>query len=165
MKFGQLMEYNMRNIFLEKSCAKGCEKTSLTPFHKNSKPSIYLDQQSEDSCSLFFVRVQVENYQNILKIRCWPIALIYLRLFQKTKRGLELVSLSRFLHGLWRIIYLTLYCINWPNFIWSPLFFEISVVMFIAIVFDPVCDWIFWHKFLESVVQKCCIKKVFLEIS
>ena len=32
MKFGQLIEYNMGNIFLEKSCTKYGGKTSPRPF-------------------------------------------------------------------------------------------------------------------------------------
>ena len=40
MKFGQFIEYNMRNIFLEKSCAKGDGETSTRPFSKKSKLSI-----------------------------------------------------------------------------------------------------------------------------
>ena len=35
MKFGQLIEYNMRNIFLKKSYPKWGEKTSPRPFSKN----------------------------------------------------------------------------------------------------------------------------------
>ena len=35
MKFGQLVEYNMRNIFLEKSYANVVEKQFLDPFLKN----------------------------------------------------------------------------------------------------------------------------------
>ena len=33
MKFGKLIEYNMRNIFLEKSYTKCGEGTSSRPFH------------------------------------------------------------------------------------------------------------------------------------
>ena len=45
MKFGQLIEYNMRNIFLEKSYAKcGGAGTIPTPFSKNSKLSVSLDK-------------------------------------------------------------------------------------------------------------------------
>ena len=40
MKFGQLKEYNMINIFLEKLCTK----TIPRPFSKKSKLSISLDQ-------------------------------------------------------------------------------------------------------------------------
>ena len=44
MKFGQLIEYNMRNIFLEKSYTKCGEETSPRPFSEKLKLSIYLDQ-------------------------------------------------------------------------------------------------------------------------
>ena len=47
MIFGRLVEYNMRNIFLEKSYAKCGGEATLDPFYKKSKLSIYLDQQSE----------------------------------------------------------------------------------------------------------------------
>ena len=47
MKFSQLMECDMRNIFYEKfytNCGGG---TSPRPFYKISKLSMSLDQQSE----------------------------------------------------------------------------------------------------------------------
>ena len=44
MKFGQLIECNMRNIFLEKSYAKYGGETSLWPFSEKLKLSISLDQ-------------------------------------------------------------------------------------------------------------------------
>ena len=44
MKFGQLIEYNMRNTFLEKLYAKGGGETILRPFSKKSKLGISLDQ-------------------------------------------------------------------------------------------------------------------------
>ena len=47
MKFGQLIEYNMKNIFCEKIIHKCCGEASPRPFHKRSKLSISLDQQSE----------------------------------------------------------------------------------------------------------------------
>ena len=47
MKFGQLIECNMRNIFLEKSCIKYSEETSPRPFSEKLKLSISLDQQSK----------------------------------------------------------------------------------------------------------------------
>ena len=43
MIFAQLIEYNMRNIFLEKSFAKYCGETIPRHFSKNSKLSS-LDQ-------------------------------------------------------------------------------------------------------------------------
>ena len=44
MKFGQLIEYNMRNIFVEKSYTKSAGETFPRPLPKKSKWSIYLDQ-------------------------------------------------------------------------------------------------------------------------
>ena len=44
MKFGQLAEYNIRNIFLEKSYTKCDGETILRPFTKKSEVSISLDQ-------------------------------------------------------------------------------------------------------------------------
>ena len=45
MKFGQLKEHKMKNIFLEKLYTKCSEETSSRSFHK--KTSIFLEQQSE----------------------------------------------------------------------------------------------------------------------
>ena len=47
MKFGHLIEYNMRNIFLEKSYTKCGGGLVPRPFYKKSKLSISLDQQPE----------------------------------------------------------------------------------------------------------------------
>ena len=44
MKFGQLIEYNMRNIFVEKSCTTCAGKTIPRPWSKKSKLSRSLDQ-------------------------------------------------------------------------------------------------------------------------
>ena len=44
MKFGQLIEYNMRNIFVEKSCTKCGAETIPRPFSKKPKSGISLDQ-------------------------------------------------------------------------------------------------------------------------
>ena len=43
MKFGQLIEYSMRNIFLKKSCRKRGGETIRTLFSKRSKLHISLD--------------------------------------------------------------------------------------------------------------------------
>ena len=44
MKFGQLIEYNMRNIFLKKTYPKCGGDTVHRPFSKKSKLSKSLDQ-------------------------------------------------------------------------------------------------------------------------
>ena len=53
MKFGQLTEYNMRNIFLKKSYTKCGRETIPRPFSKKSKLNISLDQYSKDLHILF----------------------------------------------------------------------------------------------------------------
>ena len=55
MIFGQLIEYNMRTIFIEKSFSKCGTETIPSPFSKNSKLDISLDQQSKVSYSLFLL--------------------------------------------------------------------------------------------------------------
>ena len=44
MKFGQLIEYSMRNIFVAKSCTKCGGETILRAFSKKTKLSISLDE-------------------------------------------------------------------------------------------------------------------------
>ena len=44
MKFGHLIEYNMRNTFVEKSYTKYDRETIPRPFSKISKLSVSLDQ-------------------------------------------------------------------------------------------------------------------------
>ena len=44
MEFGQLIDYNMRNILLEKSYTKYGGKTIPRPFSEKSKLTISLDQ-------------------------------------------------------------------------------------------------------------------------
>ena len=71
IKFGQLIEYSIKIIFLKKSCTKYGGETGPRPFFlKKTNLSISLNQQSEVSYSLFFLFVQVKDYQNILKLRC-----------------------------------------------------------------------------------------------
>ena len=57
MIFGQLIECNMRNIFLKKSYSKCDGKTSPRPFSKKNKidTSIPLDQWSKVLESLFLL--------------------------------------------------------------------------------------------------------------
>ena len=55
MKFGQLIEHNMRNIFVEKSYTKCGGETIPRSFSKKSKLSISLDQWSEVLYRLFLL--------------------------------------------------------------------------------------------------------------
>ena len=55
MKFGQLIEYNLRNIFIEKLYTKYAGEAIPRPLSKMSKWSIYLDQQCKVLTSLFLL--------------------------------------------------------------------------------------------------------------
>ena len=53
MKFGQLIEYNMRKNFLEKSYTKYGRENIPRPFSKISRLSIFLNQYSKVLFILF----------------------------------------------------------------------------------------------------------------
>ena len=55
MKFGQLIECKMKNLFLEKSYAKCSRETSRRRFSEKLKLSISLDQQFKVLCSMFLL--------------------------------------------------------------------------------------------------------------
>ena len=63
MKFGQLIEYNMRKIFLEKSYPKCGGETSPKPFSKKLKLSISLDQQSKVLYNLFLLYAKLRTIE------------------------------------------------------------------------------------------------------
>ena len=84
MKFGQLIiEYNIRNIFIEKS---------YTKYGGGTFPGL--------SGSMVFIVWQVGGYRNILKLNCKPLAFTSYKAFLKIKIGLELVSQLHFLHDI-----------------------------------------------------------------
>ena len=65
MKCGQLKEYNMGNIFLEKSYTKCAGETIPRVFSKKSKLSISMDQYSKilDSFFLLYAKLRaIETY-------------------------------------------------------------------------------------------------------
>ena len=94
-------------VFLKNYTQNPVEKLVLDPFLKNRNWAYTWINSLK---CFFFV---------FLKLRCWL-------LFEKTNRGLELVSLPQFLLDNWRKVFLTLNFINWPNFIAClPLFLEI----------------------------------------
>ena len=74
MKFAHLTEYKMRKIFLQKKHTKCGKENNDRPSFRETNLSIYLNQQSEVSYSLFLLNFKFEDYQNILKLRCLPFA-------------------------------------------------------------------------------------------
>ena len=120
MKPSQLVELNLRNfemsLFLEKSYTKCIEETILRPFSKKSKLSISLDQYSEVLFILFLLFGKSKTFESYWNYAADHLLLPHIKLFQKAKRGLDLVVFSHFLIDFWRKIFLLLYSITWPNF-------------------------------------------------
>ena len=112
IKFSRLMKYNIRNISLAKSYAKCDTETFPRPFCKNSKSNMSLDQPSETLYSLYKPKLRsTKIYWNE-----GADHLLYLA-FSKTKRVLKIFSLPDFLHNFLRKLLLSLYSINWLNYI------------------------------------------------
>ena len=55
MKFGQYIEYTMRNIFVEKSYTKCAKENIPRPLSKKTKLNISLDRQCKILNSLFLL--------------------------------------------------------------------------------------------------------------
>ena len=80
MKFGQSIEYNRRNIFLEKSM-----------WWNNSHETLYSKIKIEhisgstvlSFIQIFFIVYQVESYRNKLKLSCKTLAFTSSKAFQK----------------------------------------------------------------------------------
>ena len=74
-KFGQLIEYNMRNITLEKYIHKktNLEKTIHRPYSKKIN-IVYIS--GSIFYSLFFVVCQVDGYEKMLKLSCRTLGFI-----------------------------------------------------------------------------------------
>ena len=89
MKFGQLIEYNMRNIFLQKSCIKYGGETILRPFSKKSKLSIFLEQVL---LSLFLLYAKLRAIQRYWKLASDHLFFTTYEAFFSKKSDLELVS-------------------------------------------------------------------------
>ena len=88
------------------------------------------------SCSLFFFYVKAENYQKLLKIRCWPPAFTSSKVLLKARRS-ETSLHDSFSAWLWKKN--VLHSINWPNLVvWLTLLLEILGNSRLVIIFFSV---------------------------
>ena len=85
MKFGQLIEYNIRNIFLENDI-QSVGRNYSRPFSKKSKLSISLNELSKVLYSLPLLYVKLRTIQNILKLSWRPLAFNSYNAFLKNKK-------------------------------------------------------------------------------
>ena len=80
MKFGQLKQYYMKNIFLEKSHTKCDRETIPKPSFKKSKLSISPDQKSKAFYSLFLLYAKLRAIK-ILKLSSRPLTFTLYKAF------------------------------------------------------------------------------------
>ena len=85
MKFGQLIEYNMRNIFLEKSYTKLGGKLFPDPVLKNQKWA-YLYINTLKFYIVCFYHMPSWGLQNVLKPSSTPLAFTSYKAFKKNKK-------------------------------------------------------------------------------
>ena len=88
-KFGQLIECNLRNIFIKKSYTKCGGETVPRPF------SFISGSKIESFLQFVFVACQVEDYKNTLKLGCRPLVCNSFKAFLKNKKrsGTNLLAL------------------------------------------------------------------------
>ena len=119
MKFPQLIEYNMRKIFLEKSYTKCGRETSPRSFFKKSKLSISLNQQSEILCSLYCTLLYCKSKSRTTMIY-WNhgadhLLLPHIKIFWKAKWSLGLVLLPHFVAWFFEEKYFSCYILLTPE--------------------------------------------------
>ena len=98
----------MRNIFLEKSYRKCGGETIPRPFSKTSKFRISLNQYSKVLYILFLFFAKLRTIETDSNLAADHLLLPHIKLFQKTKRGLELVYLPSFLHDFFKKNYVVI---------------------------------------------------------
>ena len=125
-------------FFLKNHTQNVVEKLVPDPFAK-MKIEIISEGLVSNIIKFVLFYIQVEFYQNILKLRFRPLAFILYKAFDRRKRDLDLISLPHFLHNFWRKIFSTIYFINCLNLIaWLSLLLEILGSMCNVII--CVCD-------------------------
>ena len=129
MKFGQLIEYNMRNIFLEKSHTTCGGDTIPRPFSKKLKLSISLDQQSKVLQNLFLLLVMLKVTFGFTSNKA---------LSENRKRSG--ISLPDFLHDFRRKIFLSSYIIliDLNFFVWLSVFWSYWAICLLKLFANQV---------------------------
>ena len=126
IKFGHLIEYNKRNIFLQNLCGKWSRETSYRHLFTFQKSLIWGKRKwSVGLVSICFNSpLLAYNKRKLYKtLDYWSRDMLY---FDFSEKGLGLVSPSYFAYDISRKMFLMLQSIHRPNFIfWLPLLLEI----------------------------------------
>ena len=90
MKYGQLIEFNKRNIFRKKLYSRCGERLFSDPFLKiKNWAYLWINSLKFYTVCLFIV-FQVEDYRNILKLSCRSLAFTSYQNFFKKRSGASL---------------------------------------------------------------------------
>ena len=81
MKIGQLIEYNIRNIFIEKLYTKYGGEASPRPFHKNQNWTYLWTNSLKCYKVCFYCMFKSKVYQNIFKLKCRTLVFILYKAF------------------------------------------------------------------------------------
>ena len=87
MIFDQLIEYNMKNIFLEKSYTNVVEKLVPDLFLENLNWAYLWINNSSKFPQFVFIVLRVEAYQNTLKLSYRPLAFTSYWAFLKNQKS------------------------------------------------------------------------------
>ena len=131
IKFGHLIEYSMRNIFLEKSYAKCGGETIPRSFLKKSKLRISLGECTKVSCNLVLLYKPraIKKYWN----KTADHLILPKSLLKKNKRSGTSILASFSAWFLKKNI--SIFIFSWPSsIVWIPLLCEILDNMFVVIV-------------------------------
>ena len=165
MKFGQLIGYKIRNVFLKKNHAQSMVETLFPdPFLENQNwEYIWINKVSKVLC-IFFIVCQLEDHRKWLKLRCRPLAFTSNKAFLKNKKRSGSSLPASFSAWFLKKTFLMLYSLNWPNFIaWRPLCREILGNICIVIVINFEINLLFLIKPFFYMTKKSRQKCKYLE--
>ena len=116
MKFVHLIDYNMRNIFLEKSYTKCGRESSPRPFSKNQSWAYHWINSLKvyKICTYCIPSWGLLKY---IKTKLRPLTTTLYKALLKSQRKPGASLPASFLHDFWRKMFLLLCSINWPNVI------------------------------------------------
>ena len=149
MKFGQLTYIKTWEIFSLKRHAQNVAQKLVLDLFLKKQNWTYLWINS-----LKFVSIvrPGRGMPKHIEAKANHLLLLHIKIFQKTKRSLDRVSLPHFLHDFWRKIFL-IYWINEPNFIvWLHSLFEISHNLFVALLVSA-CDVINFEIYPSVLIK------------
>ena len=106
MKFGQLIEHNMRNIILEKPYTKCDGETNSRPSSGKLKLTVFLDQQPKNLYSFFLLHGKLRAIETYWNWAADHLLVPHMKPLRKINRSGTSPPLPHFLHNFWRKIFL-----------------------------------------------------------